>query len=64
MTNKERQTKFRNQMKEQGLTQVAGWVPEHQSAAVTMLLRQLRDNPHLEVGLLRDPETGRFVKLT
>ena len=58
-----RQAQFRYNMHRQGMREVTGWVREHQTADMTLLMRRLREDPDLEIGPLRNTRTGRLVKL-
>jgi len=62
-TCKQRQSNFRNKMKEQGNVQVTGYVSEQQAAEIKEVMRRLKDDHDLEVGLLRDTRTGRYEKV-
>lgn len=62
-TAKERQAAFRARMKAEGKVTVTGIVHEHQMADLMQLMKLLRDNPDLEVGLVRNTKTGRYRKL-
>lgn len=64
MTNAERQARFRAKKAEAGLRQITAMVHSRQMADVLELLRQLAENPDLEVGLVRNVKTGRYQKLT
>lgn len=59
----ERQKKFRASMKDRGLVPVTGFVPERSAGDVQRILRLLCENPDFEIPVLRDPKTGRFVKV-
>ncbi|UIB81394.1 hypothetical protein [Flyfo microvirus Tbat2_93] len=60
MTNAERQRKFREAMKEQGLVQVTVWVHDHQAADVKIAAQALALDNDLEIGTLRNVQTGRY----
>lgn len=62
-TAKERQAAFRARLAAEGKRPVNGIVHEHQMADVLLLMQMLRDNPDLEVGLVRNTRTGRYQKL-
>lgn len=61
--NKVRATAFRDRMKALGYVQVAGWVHRDQVPDTNQMLRRLKANKHLQPGPLRDPESGKLVKL-
>ncbi|QCS36991.1 hypothetical protein [Tortoise microvirus 39] len=62
-SNKERQAQYRAKLESLGQTNVTGIVNYTQVGDVLILLRRLRDNPDLEVGLIRNTRTGRYEKL-
>jgi hypothetical protein len=61
--NAERQARFRAKAAEGGWVQCCVWVPEAALPDMELQAAILRDHPHLTVGPLRDPFTGRFVAL-
>lgn len=65
MTNAERQRKFREAKKANGLISVTAMIPQDQQSEVAVLLRALAENRDLELmnGSLRSKSTGRIVKL-
>lgn len=58
-----RQADFRQRMEEEGFVQVTGWVRRDQAAAVSALIRRLRDDPALEPGPVRNTRTGRIERI-
>jgi hypothetical protein len=62
-TTAQRATAFRKRMVEAGYVQVAGWVHRSQVAEVNQMLRRLREDKTLQPGPLRNPDTGRLVRL-
>lgn len=58
----DRAKRFREAMKEAGFVQVSGWVPASQASDVTIVLDKMRRNPHLEIAVLRDTVTCRYVR--
>lgn len=62
-TTKERQASYRQRLEAEGKTSASGVVHRHQLPDVLALMRLLRDNPDLEIGLLRNVRTGRYQKL-
>ena len=61
--NAARQARFRAEMARQGLVQCNVWIPAAAVADVQLQAQILREHPHLAVGSLRDPVTGKFVAL-
>ena len=57
------QARFRSKALEQGLVQCCVWVPEAALPDMQLQAELLRKHPHLTVGPLRDPCSGRFVAL-
>ena len=62
-TTAQRATAFRKRMVEAGYVQVAGWVHRSQVAETNQMLRRLRADRTLQPGPLRNPDTGRLVRL-
>lgn len=56
-----RQAAYKARLKDAGLEQVSAWVHPHQKADLLLLLQKLRADPSLEVGPLRNTETGKLV---
>lgn len=54
---------YERRRREAGEVAVKVWIPEHCRADLHFLCEALRKNPHLVVGPLRDPVTGRLVSL-
>jgi len=44
-----------------GLVHFSGWVPPHVLADLRAAEQAMRDHPHLTIGPLRDPVSGKFV---
>jgi hypothetical protein len=62
--NAARQARFRaKQAQQNGLVQCCVWVPEAALPDIQLQAQILRQYPHLTVGPLRDPQTGKFVAL-
>jgi hypothetical protein len=61
--NATRQQRFRAKAIEQGWVQCNVWVPDGAMPDLQLQAQILRDHPHLAVGPLRDPQTGKFVAL-
>jgi hypothetical protein len=63
-SNAERQARFRaKQAGQNGFVQCCVWIPEAAMADMQLQAEILRKYPHLTVGPLRDPHTGKFVAL-
>jgi hypothetical protein len=54
---------FRRKAIEQGWMQCNVWVPAAALPDLQLQAELLRQHPHLTVGPLRDPQTGKFVAL-
>ena len=61
--NAARQQRFRRKAIEQGWMQCNVWVPAAALPDLQLQAELLRQHPHLTVGPLRDPQTGKFVAL-
>ncbi len=61
--NAEKQDRFRSRAIAQGWVQINVWAPEAARADLQLQAEVLRKYPHLMVGPLRDPMTGRLVAL-
>jgi hypothetical protein len=60
-TNAARQARKRARLTARGLVQYNGWFFPHVVADLRELEGTLRDHPHLTVGTLLDPVSGKFV---
>lgn len=47
----------------QGMVQISGFVHSHQAAEAKRILHMLEENPDLAVTVLRNEQTGQFVKV-
>lgn len=61
--NAARQQRFRRKAAENGWVQCNVWVPAAALPDLQLQAEILRNHPHLTVGPLRDPQTGKFVAL-
>jgi hypothetical protein len=61
--NAARQARFRSKALDQGWVQCNVWIPEAALPDMQLQAELLRKHPHLTVGPLRDPFSGRFVAL-
>ncbi len=61
--NAARQQRFRARVAENGWVQCNVWIPAAALPDVQLQAQILRQFPHLTVGPLRDPLTGKFVAL-
>jgi hypothetical protein len=61
--NAARQRRFRAKAVEQGWVQCNVWIPAAARPDMQLQAEILRRHPHLTVGPLRDPQTGKFVAL-
>jgi hypothetical protein len=62
--NAARQARFRaKQAGQNGFVQCCVWIPEAALPDMQLQAELLRKHPHLTVGSLRDPFSGRFVAL-
>jgi hypothetical protein len=62
-SNAARQRRFREKAAQQGWVQCNVWVPAAAVPDLQLQAQILRQCPHLTVGPLRDPFTGKFVAL-
>ena len=58
-----RQRAFKDRMADAGMVQLNFWVPAAALADVKRAGELMRANPHLTVGRLVDPRSGKFVGL-
>ena len=61
--NAARQARFRAEMAAAGFVQCNVWAPSATVPDLQLQAELLRQHPHLTVGPLRDPITGKFVAL-
>jgi hypothetical protein len=61
--NAARQQRFRERAAENGWVQCNVWIPTAALPDMQLQAQILRQFPHLTVGPLRDPQTGKFVAL-
>ena len=62
-TNAERQRRKREKLAARGLVQCNIWVPHAAHADIHLMAEIMQKFPHLTVGPLRDPATGKLVAL-
>lgn len=62
-SNAERQKRYRERLKEQGLQQVMFALTEEEQFFLERVLRQMRSKKGLVPAAMRDRETGRYVHL-
>jgi len=60
-TGAERQARLREKRLNDGLTQVAVWLPREHSAEFIHAAEKIRGNPELSI-VLKNTRTGRYVK--
>src|SRR6266851_180547 len=59
----QRQARYRSRQKKAGFTEIALFVPPHAAPDLQLAAEALRQAPHLEIGPLRDPISGKLVSV-
>lgn len=61
ITNAARRGRYRARLSALGLVQYSGWFSPHVLPDLREAEQALRDHPHLTIGPLLDPVSGKFV---